>query len=749
MIELDARHVGRHRHQVLGKARRHRRAVGIVHQPFEQCIAEPMRDAADHLARHDQRIDDAAAVVIDHEPLDRHASGLDVDLDLGDVAARGVGRLLRLEIDGGLEPRIAVRGHREAVHADGEIGDLAQRPLHAGCTLHVHCAVLQLEIGLRHLHHLGGDLPDLGSALDGSQMRRVAGVDRRARGERAHAERDASRVARDHRHVVDLDAELICDDLGERGLVALALRRGARRQRDLAGGGDAHRRTLVRPEPRALDGIGEADADVAALLQGGGLPCGEVRIAGCLEREPLAFRVVAAVVRDRPAVAEDDADFVGELLGLDEVAAAHLGPVEAHLGRDEIHHALHREHGLRAAGAAHGRARGLVGVGDDEIEIVGRQHVGSGNGGRRDPRQHEAPGNVGAVVVHEAAAQAEQPRVLVDGDLQIPPLVAFLMRDQEILAPVLHPLHRPPERDARGSDRTVLAIVGALRAEAAADVGRDHTHLRIAEIEHVHERALQSMRALAGDVRGELLGRRVPVDHETAALDEEGSATMLEQALPEHVRGLAERLVDVAVFHRHARDDVVGSARVRGDGRGFDGRPHVGHRGQDLVVDLDEAGRILRDIAAVGDDDGDWLADDAHLLPRQHVLHTDLADGRVRDIERQALLAHHLGQVSPGEHGVNSGMRLGLGGVDAPDGRVGVRRAHQRGMQHSRQRDVVDEAAPAGEEGGVLLALDGSAEPRAALGLPGFRDHGSTLPRGLWRAGWVKVRTSAGLDPAS
>ena len=47
------------------------------------------------------------------------------------------------------------------------------------------------------------------------------------------------------------------------------------------------------------------------------------------------------------------------------------------------------------------------------------------------------------------AAHAEQAAVVVEGDFEIPVLVALLDRGEKMLAPVLDPLDRPSQQQAR------------------------------------------------------------------------------------------------------------------------------------------------------------------------------------------------------------------------------------------------------------------------------------------------------------
>src|SRR5690606_32778804 len=123
----------------------------------------------------------------------------------------------------------------------------------------------------------------------------------------------------------------------------LTLRRGAGIGGDVAIGADAYRHTLIGAKPGGLDGIADADADVAALRQRRLLAFGEGRVVHGLERHLLAFRIVAAVIDDRPAVAENDADVVGHLFGRDEVAPANLGGIEPEFLGDALQEPLHDE----------------------------------------------------------------------------------------------------------------------------------------------------------------------------------------------------------------------------------------------------------------------------------------------------------------------------------------------------------------------------------------------------------------------
>jgi len=228
-------------------------------------------------------------------------------------------------------------------------------------------------------HGLSGDL------------RGAAGIDRLAAGERADALCDRAGVAQRHHNVFDAAADLLGHDLRQRGARALALIGGPGRDGDLAALQDAHGDALERTEPGALDIISETDANEPTLLARDTLALAEAFIVGLYQRGFLTVRIIATVIDQRLAVAENQPDFVRHLFWLDEIAAANFGPIELQLVGDAIHQPLHCEHRLRPAGAAHRRGRHLVGQNDGDFELIGRDHIGPRYGCRGDIGHDYAP----------------------------------------------------------------------------------------------------------------------------------------------------------------------------------------------------------------------------------------------------------------------------------------------------------------------------------------------------------------------
>ncbi len=185
--------------------------------------------------------------------------------------------------------------------------------------------------------------------------------------EGAEPERYTRRIAGNHADLVGAQAELVGRDLGERGLQALADRGRACEHGDAPGVRHPHDAGFERAAAGALDAVREPDADVAPLAARGRLARGKVAPLRGFEHHRLAGRIVAAVVLHGGAGARLERLGVGHLLGRDEIAAAQLGAVEAELARHAIHHPLHREGGLRIAGAADRGDRRLVGGGDRHV----------------------------------------------------------------------------------------------------------------------------------------------------------------------------------------------------------------------------------------------------------------------------------------------------------------------------------------------------------------------------------------------
>ena len=306
-----------------------------------------------------------------------------------------------------------------------------------------------------------------------------AGDRRRPRGVGAQAVRRGVGVAVLDLDVRDREAELLGDDLGERRLVALALRLDADPGEDLAGRVDPdltrveHLQSedvevVRRPGP---DDLGErADADAHELAAGPllGLLPAEVVIADRVEGELERPRIVAGVVI--PAGGR----VVRELLRLDEVLHPQLGRVLADVVGEDVDHPLDRVDGFRdperaAVGDAAGRLVGVDAVDLDErlVEVVrAGDHVEqAGRELRRIGR-----GVAVAVVGDRLDLERLDLAVLRRADLGVDVVVAGERVGLEVLGAVLDPLDRLADEERRRDGENVAGIDRHLAAETAADV---------------------------------------------------------------------------------------------------------------------------------------------------------------------------------------------------------------------------------------------------------------------------------------
>ena len=176
--------------------------------------------------------------------------------------------------------------------------------------------------------------------------------------------------------------------------------------------------------------------------------------------------------------------------------------------------------------------------------------------------------------------------------------------------------------------------------------------------------------------------------------------------------GLGDRLVDGGlVTHFPVVAQIVGRFVVQLRGRHCARRVDI--RRQDLVVDLDGFGRVLRLRGGFRDDRGDVIADVAHLVAGQREMRWGLvrlpipvgdnpAARQGADIVRGHVLAREDGDDT--RHGA-CGIR-----VDPVDLRVGMRRAQEIGVGLAGPIDVVRVTASPGEKALVFLAQDRGAD---------------------------------------
>ena len=324
----------------------------------------------------------------------------------------------------------------------------------------------------------------------------------------AHAERHAAGVAVDDLDVLDRDAELGRDHLREGRLVALAVAVRAGEDGDGAGrvhphlagleqtGARAERAGDVRRrESAGFDVARVAEAAQPALRGRFGLARREAGDVGALEHLVEVRRVVAGVVGqpDRRRIRKFG----------DEVLAPDRRRIHLHVARRLFDDALDHVGGFRPAGAAVGIDRRGVGEHRLDLDVDRRRLVLAGQQGAVEDRRHarREGRQVRAHVGDGLDAQRQELALGVQRELDLGDMVAAVGVGQERFAALGGPLDRPADLLAGPDQRGLLRVEEDLRAEAAADIGRDHAHLRLRQAEHerAHQQPLD-VRVLVGDV---------------------------------------------------------------------------------------------------------------------------------------------------------------------------------------------------------------------------------------------------------
>ncbi len=512
----------------------------------------------------------------------------------------------------------------------------------------------------------------------------------------------------DNVDVFGRDPDLLGDDLGERGFVALALGLHTQTYNSLAGGvnpqftavGHAEAEDVHVLARAGTDRFGEeADADSHQFAAGPFLYLllAQVFVTDHLHRFAHGRLVVAAVVD--PA----GLGFVGELVGLDEILQPELGRVHLEFVGQDVDHAFDQIHRLSDAertgiGDTPGRFVGVHGV---HVAIGGFDVVAAGE-------DTEEPGRVldrcrraveGSVVGQDVGADRSDLAVLGGGDLAAHDVVAGESGAHEILGAVLHPFHRLAGDDG-GNDRTHVAGVDRhLVAEAAADVGSDDANLVLGETRHQGVDGAVGVGGLRITPEGQLAADLVHVGDAAACLHRSGMNPGVDDVFGDDHIGVGEHGLGglfVAGFPIEAVVVLLALEIISDQGGvGIEGLAHVDDRIQWLVVDVDQFQRIACGVPVFSHDEGNLLMLEANLVGGENGLHV-VGEGR-HPCQIEGL------QGGTGDNRFDLGMSLGGGGVDAVDLGVSKRAAQDREVQHARQLHIVDELAGAPNQAGIFL----------------------------------------------
>ena len=280
---------------------------------------------------------------------------------------------------------------------------------------------------------------------------------------------------------------------------------------------------------------------------------------------------------------------------------------------------------------------------------------------------------------------------------------------------------RPAQAPGRPQHQAVLHVLPALSAEAAAHVAGDDPDLVLRDLEDIAgQRVPHPMRILHVRVERVAVLAGV-VDAQRAPRLEILRVHAGDDVAPaDHVRrrrhrgvggGLVPRGEDIGDIVRGLVPDPRAARRGR--------RRGIRHRRQRVIVHVHALGGVLGLGEGLRDHHRDRIADIAHPL---------LAEALVRRGEHgravgPGALERHLhgaeavpGQIGTGEDGDHARQRPRGGGLDGPDPRMGMRRAHHHHVDLAGQVDVVVEAALALQQPRIVEAPDPLPDPELPHG---------------------------------
>ncbi len=261
-----------------------------------------------------------------------------------------------------------------------------------------------------------------------------------------------------------------------------------------------------------------------------------------------------------------------------------------------------------------------------------------------------------------------------------------------------------PSFERGGRSGEVLDVRRRLRSESATDPRADDTQLVGIEAQHRAVGGVERVGRLVRDPAGEpAVGR----DGQDAV----GLHRDARQALAHHRQlgddvGPFERVGVVAFGERGAEAHV---RAVLGEEERCVARHRIGSgqdRCQRVVVDDHLLGRVARLGSSLGDDRGHDVADEPHLLRREHRTvqrlrhHHELLEGREGEVVVARVDGHHA------RH------RRRAAGVDRQEVGVGDRGTHERDVEHVGLDEVVDVLPRSCQQRRVFEATNGVSEDR-------------------------------------
>ena len=348
---------------------------------------------------------------------------------------------------------------------------------------------------------------------------------------------------------------------------------------------------------------------------------------------------------------------------------------------------------------------------------------------RPEERRCERKDRIRTLVELHRHVERENAAVIVDGGRDLDGLGARGSGRRHVLDAILDPLDGAAQQLRGGTDRDVLARDAGLLAEGAADIGRDHAKLLRRLAEQSREQQPQRVRRLRRRVVDEIAGAGMVIRDAATRLHRHWCDALGGERLAHDAR-TGERRVRIAELHalgvEHVRADVLEqgrSCRILGL---LDRRDGV----EDVVFDDDRVARVLRHVAAFGQDQRDRIADVAHLVGGERGEHRT---GDVRCLRPELHRVGDLRELRAGDDRHDAVERARLLDVEIGDATVRDRAAQEDRVHHPRQPDVVDIATAAAED---LLVLDA---PDALAGEAGRGRNAHTPRSAASRIPWTML----------
>ena len=183
---------------------------------------------------------------------------------------------------------------------------------------------------------------------------------------------------------------------------------------------------------------------------------------------------------------------------------------------------------------------------------VGRHPIRARQHGGGEVRHGRGVGaHIGALVVEERIIDGEDMPRCVDRGADAMRLLARVIGGDQVLAPILDPLHRAAEGEGGDADQQILGIELAANTEAAADVAFVKLHARRCAAQHAGDLVAVPVRHLGGAMEFQHVARAVVSrDRATGLQRNAGMAADREVEHDDSVRGTKCR-VHVSVFLVH------------------------------------------------------------------------------------------------------------------------------------------------------------------------------------------------------